>query len=120
MTKYSFLGHKHSQESKDKIKASLKKRREEKLLTLLVENGQKGRGQRIKSLLIEFGYKEDICETCGQLPFHNNKKLVLQIDHVNGINTDWRIENIKVVCPNCHSQTDTFTSKSIKYKSLIQ
>jgi 5-methylcytosine-specific restriction endonuclease McrA len=42
----------------------------------------------------------------------NNKKLVLQVDHINGINDDNRLENLRFLCPNCHSQTETFSKKN--------
>ena len=80
----------------------------------LVENGHRGNAQTIKRRLIEVGLKEDICETCGLGPEWQGKKLVLQLDHVNGIATDWRIENLKVICPNCHTQTNTFAGANAK------
>lgn len=43
-----------------------------------------------------------------------NEKLSLQIEHINGINNDNRIENLCFLCPNCHSQTETFSGKKIK------
>ena len=42
-----------------------------------------------------------------------NGKLVLELDHINGDHTDNRIENLRFLCPNCHSQTETFRSKNI-------
>ena len=49
----------------------------------------------------------------------NGKNLVLQLDHINGINDDYRIENLRILCPNCHSQTATFTSKRLKKEKRI-
>ncbi len=40
---------------------------------------------------------------------HNGKHLVMQLDHVNGNNTDHRLENLRMLCPNCHSQTETYS-----------
>lgn len=57
----------------------------------------------IKDSLIE--YK---CAICGNKGEWNGKKLVLQLDHINGIYNDHRLENLRFLCPNCHSQTETF------------
>ena len=53
------------------------------------------------------GVKEE-CVLCGQNNSWNGMKLVLQLDHINGNNKDNRIENLRILCPNCHTQTETF------------
>ena len=40
------------------------------------------------------------------------KPLVLQLDHINGVRDDHRLENLRFLCPNCHSQTDTYGGKN--------
>lgn len=83
----------------------------------LNEKLQKGTNptpQKLKQQLINEGLKEDKCEICGQLPEWNGQPLVLQLDHINGDHYDNRIENLRIVCPNCHTQTDTFGTKKIK------
>lgn len=71
----------------------------------------------LKTKLLEI--KEEICEICKIGPIWNNMPLTLQIDHINGNNKDNRIENLRFLCPNCHSQTDTFGAKNIgKIKSV--
>lgn len=57
-------------------------------------------------------YTEYKCSICGQKPFWNGKELTLTLDHINGINTDDRLENLRWVCPNCDRQLDTFCSKN--------
>lgn len=52
------------------------------------------------------------CSECGLGPKWNGIPLVLQYDHINGVNTDQRIENLRTICPNCHTQTDTFAGKN--------
>lgn len=55
------------------------------------------------------------CAICG-IDSWNGKKLSLELDHINGINNDNRLENLRFLCPNCHSQTSTYGSKN----SMIQ
>ena len=81
---------------------------------ILVEKSKwEGKGQKVKENLVKFGLKNNVCEICGQIPEWNNKPLVLQLDHINGNKTDNRIENLRIVCPNCHTQTETFSCKNI-------
>jgi 5-methylcytosine-specific restriction endonuclease McrA len=54
------------------------------------------------------------CSECGNSGTHNNKPLSLQLDHINGVNNDNRIENLRFLCPNCHSQTKTYSGKMHK------
>ena len=39
--------------------------------------------------------------------------LALQLDHINGVNNDHRLTNLRFLCPNCHSQTDTYAGKNM-------
>ena len=51
------------------------------------------------------------CAICGALEW-NGKTLSLELDHINGINNDNRLENLRFLCPNCHSQTTTYGSRN--------
>lgn len=51
------------------------------------------------------------CSVCGALEW-NGKTLSLELDHINGINNDNRLENLRFLCPNCHSQTTTYGSRN--------
>ncbi len=51
------------------------------------------------------------CSICGQLPIWNNQSLTLILDHINGNNTDDRLENLRWVCPNCNIQLPTTNRK---------
>ena len=68
----------------------------------------------LKQRLFKEGLKENKCEICGQGPEWNGKLLILQLDHINGNHDDNRLENLRIVCPNCHTQTDTFGNKRMK------
>ena len=51
------------------------------------------------------------CAICG-ISEWNDKTLSLELDHINGINNDNRLENLRFLCPNCHSQTTTYGSRN--------
>lgn len=63
----------------------------------------------LKDSLIE--YK---CSKCNIPPYWNGMDLILQLDHINGVNDDNRLENLRFLCPNCHSQTPTYCGAKIK------
>ena len=71
----------------------------------------------VKEKIIKANILKRECYECGNVGVWNNKKLVLQLDHINGINNDNRLENLRLLCPNCHSQTNTFAGKNNKKQS---
>lgn len=52
-----------------------------------------------------------VCALCSQAPHWNGLELTLQVDHVNGDYLDCRIDNLRFLCPNCHTQTDTYSRR---------
>lgn len=58
------------------------------------------------------------CFSCGLGEVWNGQTLTLQLDHINGIYNDNRLENLQLLCPNCHSQTPTFAGRSSATHSL--
>ena len=69
-------------------------------------------GHRLKPLIVALGLLPYCCGMCGQPPTWNGRPLVIQIDHINGDAADNRLENLRFLCPNCHSQTDTFAGRN--------
>lgn len=81
---------------------------------VLVENSTYSNGQKLKQRLIEAGFLEDRCygELCSVSSSWLGKPIVLQLEHINGVGNDNRIENLTILCPNCHSQTPTFCGRN--------
>lgn len=65
----------------------------------------------VKELLYKLQLKENKCENCG-LSEWLGKPIICELHHINGDSTDNRIENLKILCPNCHSQTDNFRGRN--------
>lgn len=83
------------------------------LSEILCENGS-GNSNYIKKKLLEWGVKEYKCENpkCGITEWHG-EDIVLQLHHINGNHYDNRLENLVLLCPNCHSQTTNFCGKHL-------
>ncbi len=62
----------------------------------------------LKSKCLKYNLIENKCAECGLKDRWNGRFIVLHIDHINGDVTDNRINNLRFLCPNCHSQTDTY------------
>lgn len=70
----------------------------------------KYKSYRLKKRLIEEGYKKDICEECGLIKW-NNKDITLELHHIDGNPKNNKLENLKILCPNCHTQTKNYRNK---------
>lgn len=68
-------------------------------------------GLRIRRAMLLDGFKDE-CAECGQGPVWNGKPLRLQVDHRNGNHCDNRRENLRFLCANCHTQTETFCNRN--------
>lgn len=66
----------------------------------------------IKKRIIRKNLIEYKCSLCPTEDMWQGKPLSLHLDHVNGVNNDHRIENLRFLCPNCHSQTETYAGKN--------
>lgn len=74
----------------------------------LFQKGKKRSTTQVKNRLFAEGLKENRCEECDQEPMWNGKPLVMHLDHVDGDNTNNQIFNLRILCPNCHTQTSTY------------
>ncbi len=78
---------------------------------VLIE-GSKYSRTNLKKRLLEDKLLENKCSVCGLMPDWNGKRLVMVLDHINGIPNDNRLENLRFLCPNCNSQTKTFAGRN--------
>lgn len=85
---------------------------------ILIENSLYSNTNLLKKRLIKEGFLILECHECKLKPCWNNKFLVLVLDHINGKNNDNRINNLRLLCPNCHSQTITYAGRNKKKKDL--
>jgi 5-methylcytosine-specific restriction endonuclease McrA len=68
----------------------------------------------IKNNLVKNNLIPYECATCKNQGKHNGLKLTLQLDHINGNKKDQRLSNLRFLCPNCHSQTETYAGGNRK------
>jgi hypothetical protein len=64
--------------------------------------------KQLRIRLVEAGLLVNICQICSLGPIWNGKPLVLQLDHIDGVHTNNKLDNLRILCPNCHTQTDTW------------
>lgn len=74
---------------------------------VFVENSSYTNRKNVKKRLYALGVPEQ-CASCGNGPTWNGRPLTLTLEHKNGVWNDNRMDNLEILCPNCHSQTSTF------------
>ncbi len=80
---------------------------------ILVSNSLYSNTRDLKHRLIKEGILKNQCQKCNNRGIWQGQPLVLQLDHINGKRHDHRKENLRLLCPNCHTQTDTYGGKNI-------
>jgi hypothetical protein len=86
------------------------------LSEILVEKSTYSNSNHLKYRLYKEGIKERKCELCGQGEIWNNMEISLILDHINGKHNDNRLENLRIVCPNCNAGLETHCRGS-KFKN---
>jgi len=81
---------------------------------ILVEDSTYRNTVALKQRLFKAGLLKEVCLKCGLLPVWEEEPITLQLDHINGDPFDNRLDNLRILCPNCHSQTKTFTRSKTK------
>jgi len=76
---------------------------------------QRERSKRLRRALLDSG-RPHVCEECGMRPEWNGKSLTLQVDHIDGNWSNCLPDNLRFLCPNCHSQTPTYCGQGNRKK----
>jgi hypothetical protein len=100
-----------------KNRGRLRKQQERDLDAILVKDSDYLNTTKLKKKLYREGLKEPKCEMCGQGRSWKGRRMSLIIDHINGVNNDHRLENLRIVCPNCNATLDTHAGRNAR-KSL--
>lgn len=78
----------------------------------ILVTGSTFQSHKLKTRLFREGIKRPLCEICGWAEVSDDGRLPLELDHVNGDHSDNRLENLRILCPNCHSLQPTHRGRN--------
>tara|TARA_Y100000389_G_scaffold164488_1_gene168210 strand:- start:4878 stop:5591 length:714 start_codon:yes stop_codon:yes gene_type:complete len=98
------------------------RKQKKQIYKVAIENSTYNRGSLKKRLINELGWKQECalckCETSPKNVF-DGRPHSMELDHINGVNNDHRLENLRFLCSNCHAKTDTFKGFNKKCKRQV-
>ncbi len=83
-------------------------------LSEVLKDGAEIQSFKLKLRLFQEGFKTAQCEECGWAKVSEDGRIPVELDHINGKKSDNRLENIRILCPNCHSLKSTHRGKNKK------
>jgi heterodisulfide reductase subunit B len=86
------------------------KPRKRKKIEDIMTNDSSYQSYKLLTRMINEGIRERRCECCGRTEW-NNKEIPLQLHHIDGNRHNNTPENVQILCPNCHAQTDNFCGR---------